>query len=102
MVFFFVGKDCLVNGSCDQQPGAGTGYHQDTGGDCSVLVHFPSSSVVKNPPANSEDAGLVPGAGRSPGEGNGNLLQYACLGGPMGRGARWVILHGVTRESDTT
>ena len=36
--------------------------------------------VVKNPPANEGDAGLIPGSGRSPGEGNGNPLQYSCLG----------------------
>ena len=41
--------------------------------------------------------GLTPSLGRSPGEGNGNLLQYSCLGNPMDRGAWWAILHGVTR-----
>ena len=49
--------------------------------------HFPGSSVVKNPPASAEDAGSIPGSGRSPGAGNGNLLQYSCLGNPMERGA---------------
>ena len=51
---------------------------------------FPGGSVVKNPPSNAEDAGdlgLIPGLGRSSGEGNGNLLQYSCLGNPMYRGA---------------
>ena len=46
--------------------------------------------VVKNPPANAgdiKDAGLIPGLGRSPGEGNGNTLQYSCLENPMNRGA---------------
>ena len=38
--------------------------------------------MVKNPPANAGNTGLIPGLGRSPGEGNGNLLQYACLGIP--------------------
>ena len=49
---------------------------------------FPGDSVVKNPPANAgdtRDAGLIPGLGRSPGEGNGNLLQYSCLENPMDR-----------------
>ena len=41
---------------------------------------------VKNLPAPSGDSGLIPGSGRSPGEGNGNSLQYACQGNPMGRG----------------
>ena len=46
--------------------------------------------VVKNPPANvgdMKDAGLIPGLGRFPGEGNGNLLQDYCLENPMDRGA---------------
>ena len=41
----------------------------------------------KNPPANAGDTGLIPGLRRSPGQGNGNLLQYSCLGSPMDRGA---------------
>ena len=62
---------------------------------------FPGSSVVKNLPANSGDPGSIPGLGRSPGEGNGNPLQYSCLGNPMDRGAWWATVHGVTKESDT-
>ena len=46
---------------------------------------FPGVSVVKNPPANAGDAGSIPGLGKSPGEGNGNLLQCSCLGNPMDR-----------------
>ena len=57
--------------------------------------------MVKNPPANAGDAGLIPESGRSPGEGNGKLLQYSCLGNPMGRGAWWATVPGVA-ESDTT
>ena len=51
---------------------------------------FPGGSVVKNPPANAEDAvdtGSTPGSGTSPGGGNGNPLWYSCLGNPMDRGA---------------
>ena len=48
---------------------------------------FPGGSVVKNMPANEEDIGLIPGSGRSPGEGNGNPLQYSCLRNPMDREA---------------
>ena len=40
---------------------------------------FPDSSVVKNPPANAGTSGSVPGSGRSPGEGNGYLVQYFCM-----------------------
>ena len=48
---------------------------------------IPGGSAGENPPANAGDAGSVPGSGRSPGEGNGNPLQYACLGNPMDPGA---------------
>ena len=44
-------------------------------------------SVVKNPPINAGDAGSIPGSGRSPGEENGNPLQYSCLGNAIDRGA---------------
>ena len=43
------------------------------------------------------DAGLIPGLGRSPGEGNGNPLQYSCLANPMNREAWWAIVHGVAK-----
>ena len=59
-------------------------------------------SGVKNPPANARDAGSIPGSGRSPGEGNGNQLQYISLGNPMDRGAWWATVHGVTEELDVT
>ena len=51
------------------------------------LMDVPGGSVVKNPPANAGDTGSIPGSGRSPGEGNGNPLQYSCLENPMDRGA---------------
>ena len=59
---------------------------------------FPGGSVVKNALANAGDVGLIPGSGRSPGEGNGNPLQYSCLGNPMDRGAWWAAVHGVTKN----
>ena len=62
---------------------------------------FPGGSVVKNPPANAGDTGLIPGLGRFPGGGNGNPLQYSCLGNPMNRGALRAVVHGVT-ELDMT
>ena len=52
--------------------------------------------MVKNPSANPGDVGLIPGLGRSPGEENGNPLQYSCLGNPMNRGAWWATVYGVT------
>ena len=62
---------------------------------------FPGGIVAKNLPANAEDArdvSSIPGLGRSPGEGNGNPLQYSCLGNPMYRGAWWAIVHGVVNN----
>ena len=58
---------------------------------------FPGGSVAKNPPANAGDRGSIPGSGRSPGEGNGNPLQYSFLENPMGRGAWSATVHGVTK-----
>ena len=63
---------------------------------------FPGGSVVKNLPDNARASGLIPGSGRSPGEGNGNPLQYSCLGNPMDRGAWRAIVHGITKELDVT
>ena len=48
------------------------------------------------------DLSLIPGLGRSPGEGNDNPLQYSCLGNPMDRGAWQAAVHEVAKESDTT
>ena len=56
---------------------------------------FPGDSAMKNVLANARDMGSVPGLGRSSGEGNGNPLQYSCLGNPMDRGAGWAMVHGV-------
>ena len=60
---------------------------------------FPGGAVVKNLPANAGDAGdmgSIPGSGRFHGEGNGNPLEYSCLGNPMDRGAWQTTVHGVT------
>ena len=62
---------------------------------------LPGGSAIKNLHANAGDSGLLPGSGRSPGEGNGNLLQYSCLGNLMDRGAWWAADNVVTKESDT-
>ena len=56
--------------------------------------------MVKNLPATAgdiRDLGLIPGSGRSPGKGNGNLVQYSCLENSMDRGARRATVHGVAR-----
>ena len=57
--------------------------------------------MVKNLPANAGDVSSILGSGRSPGEGNGNLLQYSFLGNPKDRGAWRATVHGVA-ESDMT
>ena len=62
---------------------------------------FPGGSVVKKLPANAGDArdvGLIPGSERSPGEGNGNPLQYSCLENSMNRGAWEATVHSVPKN----
>ena len=59
---------------------------------------FSGGSAVKNHPANARDTGSIPGSGRSPGEGNGNPLQYSCLGNSMDRGAWRVTVHLVAKS----
>ena len=61
------------------------------------VADFPGGSVGKNPPVNAGDMGLIPGLGRSPGEGNGNPLQYSCLEYPMDEGTWQTIVHGSQR-----
>ena len=53
--------------------------------------------MLKNTLANAGDTGLIPGSGRSPGEGNDNLLQYSCLENPMDRGGWQATVYGVAR-----
>ena len=67
------------------------------------LVRFTSEvkkliGNAKNSPDKAGDMGLIPAWGRSPGRGNGNPLQYSCLGNPMDRGAWWATIHGVTKS----
>ena len=59
---------------------------------------FPGGSDDKAPTCNVGDLGLIPGLGRSPGEGNGNPLQYSCLEDPMDREAWRAAVHGVTKS----
>ena len=56
------------------------------------------TQMVKNPPANAGHAGLIPGLGRSPGEGNGYPLQYSCLENSMNRGDWQATVHGVAKS----
>ena len=52
-----------------------------------IYIYIPGGSEGKASPCNAGDLGLIPGSGRSPGEGNGNPLQYYCLENPMDREA---------------
>ena len=65
------------------------------------LRGFPGGTVGKKLLAIAGDVSLIPGSGWSPGERNGNALQYSCLGNPMGRGAWQATVHGIA-ELNTT
>ena len=67
-----------------------------------IIMSFSGGSVVKNSLANAGHLGSIPGSRRSPGEGNGNPLQYSCLGSPMDRGVWKATAHGEAKESETT
>ena len=64
------------------------------------ILGFPGGSVIKkkNLHANTEDVVLIPGLGRSPGEGNGNPVHYSCLRNPMDREAWWATVHGIAKS----
>ena len=63
-----------------------------------VFYSNPGGSDGKASACNAGDLGSIPGSGRSPGEGNGNPLQYSCLQNSMDGGAWWATVHGVTRS----
>ena len=67
-----------------------------------ILVGKYGGSLVKDLPANAGDMGSISGLGRSPGEGNGNSLQYSCLENSMDREVWQATVHGVAKELDTT
>ena len=63
-----------------------------------VCVGFPGGSADKESACNAGNMGLIPELGRSPGEGNGNPLQYSCLENSMDREAWWATVHGVEKS----
>ena len=75
---------------------------QESLGVYTFLFSLPEWLSGQESACNAGDLGSIPGSGRSPGERNGNPLQYSCLGKPMHRGPWWATVHGVTKESDTT
>ena len=66
-----------------------------------VCPDFPDGLDGKVSACNVGDQGSIPGSGRSPGEGNGNPLQYSCLGNLMNKGGWWAVVHAVA-DSDMT
>ena len=62
------------------------------------ICGLPGGSVAKEFTCNAADPGLIPGWGKSPGEGHGNPRLYSCLENPMDRGAWWATVHGVTKS----
>ena len=64
----------------------------------SIRLDFPGGSVVKTPPTNAGDPGLIPGWKRSPGGGNGNPFQYSCLENPTDKGAWWATVWGIGHD----
>ena len=62
-----------------------------------ILQGFPGGSVAKSSLVNAGDSGSMPRSGRSPGEGNGNPLQYSCLENPLDRGVWWLQSMGSQR-----
>ena len=64
----------------------------------SFIIGFPGGSEVKASVCNAGDMGLIPGSGRSPGEGKGNPLQYSCLENPMDGEAWRATVHGVSKS----
>ena len=69
-----------------------------TYGSAYMWCYFPGGSEDKASACNAGDRGSIPGLGRSPGEGNGNTLQYSCLENPMDRGAWWATVHGAAKS----
>ena len=63
-----------------------------------ATMRLPRWLSVKNLPANAGDAGSIPALGISPGEGNGNSLQYSCPMNSVDRGAWWATVHGVAKS----
>jgi len=62
------------------------------------IMGFPGGSDGKESTCNAGDLGLIPGLGRSPGEGCGNPLQYSCLDNSMDSGDWWTIVHGIAKS----
>ena len=75
------------------------GMNGESNVEAYIIMGFPGGSDGKASACNVGDQGLIPGSGRSPGEGHGSPLQYSCLGNPMDRGTWWATQsRGVTKS----
>ena len=83
---------CMWHGGCDERHHSRLDFRASCSGASLV------AQMVKHPPASAGDPGSIPGSGRSPGEGNGNPLQYSCLENSMDRGAWQATVHGVAKS----
>ena len=92
-------RDTDAENKCKATTGERGEINWEIGIDMYTLL---MGSVVKKYTYQAGDAGSIPGLGRSPGEENGNPLQYSCLGNPMDRGVWWSTVHGVANELDKT
>ena len=101
------GVSCPLGLRAEEGQGAGCGFHlsfhrinreQASNLGSKEFGGFPGSPVVKNPPAGIGDVSLIPGWGRSPGEGSDNTLQHSCLENPRDRGPWWATDRGVTKS----
>ena len=87
---------CKMSSATNQSRGPSTAARSGA----TASMGFPGGAAVNSPPASegdARDAGSVPGSGRPLGGGNGNPLQYSCLGNPMDRGACWATVLGVAK-----
>ena len=82
----------LEDGGSGRKEGGGVNVYRLS------CMGFPGSSAGKEPTLSAGDPSLIPGSGRSPGEGNGYPLQYSCLENSMDRGAWWATVHGVAKS----
>ena len=102
-LFSLTKKDSIIKSEMPHERdfGLGQGWGQTPAllfPSCMASTGFLGGSVVKNPPANAGDTGLILGLGRSPGGWHGNPLQYSCLQNPMDNGAWRATVHGVAKS----
>ena len=90
--FIFLGSKITADGDCSHEIKRHLFFERK------VMTNLPGGSEVKTSACNAGDLGSIPGLGRSPGEGNGNPLQYSCLESPMAGGACWATVYGVTKS----